>query len=136
MRRGLCQLLECEEGMQVSAQDGDVASILGQAKGERPDVVVLDRGMSGASRLATIDELRERAPHTQVVVLLAGDPPIFVQRALASGALGLVAKDAADEELPAAVRAAARGERYISPRVAADLKALRHGLLGVGDPAG
>jgi two-component system, NarL family, response regulator NreC len=123
MRRGLCQLLESEQGMRVNAQD-DVESMLGLVARERPDVVVLDRSMSGGSRLTTIGELRERAPDTQVVVLLAGDPPMFVQRALTAGALGLVTKDATDEELPAAIRAAARGERYVSPCVAGGLEAL------------
>jgi two-component system, NarL family, response regulator NreC len=125
MRRGLCQLLECEAGVRVSAEDGDVESVLNATAGERPDVVVLDRGLSGSSRLATIGDLRERAPHTQVVVLVAGDPATFVERALSAGAVGLVSKDAADEELAAAVRAAARGERYVSRRVAGSLQALQ-----------
>ena len=56
------------------------------------------------------------------------DSPVFAQRALAAGALGFVSKDLADGELPQAVRAAARGEEYVSPRVAARLDALQHSL--------
>lgn len=47
--------------------------------------------------------------------------PAFARLALAAGATGFVSKDLADSELPSAVRAAARDERYISPRVAARL---------------
>src|SRR5271167_1681295 len=56
------------------------------------------------------------------------DNPVFAQHALASGALGFVLKELADSELAQAVRAAARGEEYVSPRVAARLDALRRSL--------
>ena len=54
--------------------------------------------------------------------------PVFAQRAFAAGALGYVAKELADEELPGAVRAAARGEEFVSPRVAGRLDALHRAL--------
>jgi DNA-binding NarL/FixJ family response regulator len=48
---------------------------------------------------------------------------VVAQHVLAAGALGLVLKDQADGELAPAMRAAARGEQYISPRVADRLAA-------------
>jgi two-component system, NarL family, response regulator NreC len=47
------------------------------------------------------------------------------QRAFAAGAVGFVAKDLADAELPPAIRAAAHGEEFISPRLTARLDALQ-----------
>jgi two-component system, NarL family, response regulator NreC len=126
MQHGLCQLLECEQDIEVlSAVTDGAKSLLDEAGRGRPDVVVLDRNASDGSRIATIAQLRERAPKTQVVVLTADDPPTFVQRALTAGALGLVEKDAADQELAPAIRAAARGKRYVSPRVASSLATLQ-----------
>lgn len=125
MRHGLRQLLECEQDIEVSAVTDGAKSVLDQAGRGKPDVVVLDRNASDGSRIATIAQLRERAPKTQVVVLTADDPPTFVQRALTAGALGLVEKDAADQELAPAIRAAARGKRYVSPRVASSLETLQ-----------
>ncbi len=125
MRHGLRQLLECEQDIEVSAVTDGAKSVLDQAGHGKPDVVVLDRNASDGSRIATIAQLRERAPKTQVVVLTADDPPTFVARALTAGALGLVEKDAADQELAPAIRAAARGKRYVSPRVASSLETLQ-----------
>ena len=125
MRHGLRQLLECEQDIEVSVVTDGAKSVLDEAGRGKPDVVVLDRNASDGSRIATIGQLRERAPKTQVVVLTADDPPTFVQRALAVGALGLVEKDAADQELAPAIRAAARGKRYVSPRVASSLETLQ-----------
>jgi two-component system response regulator NreC len=91
-------------------------------------VLVLDLRMGGGSSIEAIRSLSERVPATKIVVLTMEDNPVFAQRALAAGALGFVAKDLADSELPQAVRAASRGEEYVSPRVAARLDALHRAL--------
>jgi two-component system response regulator NreC len=118
MRQGLRQLLECEQDIAVRAVTDGAESLLDEASRAKADVVVLDRNASDGSRIAAIAPQRDPAPKTQVVVLTADDPPTFVAQALTVGALGLVAKDAADQELVPAIRAAALGKRYVSPRVA------------------
>ncbi len=125
MRRSLRLLLEGEEGVDVIAEAGDLASAVSHVHGHRPHVLVLDLGMSNGSNIEAIGQLRERAPETQIVVLTMQDNPVFAQHAFAAGALGFVAKELADSELPQAIRAAARGEQYVSPRVAPRLDALR-----------
>jgi two-component system, NarL family, response regulator NreC len=128
MRRGLRLLLEGEEGIEMIAEAGDMASALHHVDRYRPHVLVLDLRMSHGSSVETVGKLRERAPETQVVVLTMQDNPVFAQHALASGALGFVLKELADGELPQAVRAAACGEEYVSPRVRDKLDALRRSL--------
>lgn len=124
MRHSLRLLLEGEEGMEVIAEAGDLASALRHVDREKPHVLVLDLRIPGGSSIETIGRLRERAPDTQIVVLTMKDSPVFAQHALSSGALGFVLKELADSELPQAVRAAASGQAYISPRVAGRLDAL------------
>jgi two-component system, NarL family, response regulator NreC len=130
MRRSLRLLLEGEEGVEVIAETGDLASAVRHVHGHQPHVLVLDLGMPGRSGTATIRELREQAPDTHVVVLTMNDSPIFARRALTAGALGFVLKDCADSELPEAVRTVVRGEQYVSPRVAARLDVLQRSLAG------
>jgi two-component system, NarL family, response regulator NreC len=128
MRRGLRLLLDIEDGVEVIAEADDVASALRHVHGYQPHVLVLDLGMPGGSSIETIGKLRERAPDIKIVVLTMDDSPVFAQRALAAGALGFVVKHLADSELAQAVRAAAHGEEYVGPRVAARLGALRRSL--------
>jgi DNA-binding NarL/FixJ family response regulator len=52
------------------------------------------------------------------VALTMEDDPVFAQRAFAAGAIGFVMTERSDAELLQAIRAAARGEEYISPQVA------------------
>lgn len=129
MRRGLRLLLDGEEGVEVIAEAVDLASVVRLVHSRQPHVLVLDLSMPDGSSIETIGKLREQVPDTQIVVLTMDDSPVFAQRALATGALGFVLKDLADGELPQSVRAAARGEEYVSPRVAARLDALQRSLI-------
>ena len=128
IRRGVRMLLDGVADVELIAEAGDVASAAEQVQGKHPNVLVLDLGMPGGSSLATISKLRERAPETQIVVMTMEDNPVFAQRALAGGALGYVSKELADSELAEAVRAAARGEQYVSPPVAVRLDSLNSSL--------
>ncbi len=117
MRRSLRALLEREPDVAVLGEAEDLALACERVRALSPDVLVLDLRLRDGSSLQAIGELREQAPRTRVVVLTAEDNPLFAEHALAAGALGFVQKEHADVELPAALRAAARGARYVSPRI-------------------
>jgi two-component system, NarL family, response regulator NreC len=128
MRRSLHLLLAGESDIEVIAEVHDHPSVTEQVDIHQPHVLVLDLRMSGASSIETIRALGDRAPKTKIVVLTMEESPVFAQHALAAGASAMVSKDRAKEELPEAVRMAARGETYVSPRVAARLSALEEEL--------
>jgi two-component system, NarL family, response regulator NreC len=128
MRRSLRLLLDGEAGLEVIAEATDLASVERHVQGRQPHVLVLDLNMPGGSSIEAISRLREHSPETQIVVMTMEDSAVFAQRAFASGAIGFVQKDRADYELPEAIRAAARGEEYVSPQVAIRLDALHQAL--------
>lgn len=128
MRRSLRLLLDGESDVEVVAEAGDSAATLGNVHSHRPDVLVLALSMGNGSGIEAIRRVCEVAPATRTVVLTMEDDPVFAQRALAAGANGFVVKDYADAELMRAVRAAANGEEFVSPRVAARLDALHRSL--------
>lgn len=128
VRRSLRLLLDAEEDVELIAEAEDLAGAAKHVHHRRPHVLVLDLGMPGGSSIEAIGQLRERVPETQVIVMTMEESPVFAQRALTAGALGYVAKELADDELPQAVRSVARGEQYVSPRVGARLDALHRSL--------
>jgi len=128
IRRSVRMLLDAEADVELVAEADDVTSAAHQVQGNHPNVLVLDLSMPGGSSIEAISELRERVPETQIVVMTMEESPVFAQRALAAGALGYVSKELADGELPRAVRAAARGEQYVSPALATRLDALHRSL--------
>jgi two-component system response regulator NreC len=121
VRRGLKTLLDAEPGFEVVAEGGDVESAQRYVRGHHPDVLVIDLNMPGVSTLESLPSLRREFPDTQIVVLTMQDEPAYARQALSSGVRGYVLKEAADAELVAAVRAAARGENYLNPRLGAQL---------------
>jgi len=121
VRKGLRLLLDAEDGLRVVAEAGDVPDAVRLTKAHRPSVLVLDLNMPGGSSLEAIPELC--AGETSVVVLTMQDDPAFARRALQDGALAFVLKEAADEELLEAVRAAASGDTYLNPRLGARMAA-------------
>ncbi len=125
VRHGLGLLLESEDGLEVIAEADDLASTVRRVDRHRPPVLALDPHMAGASTSEIMATLLDRSPETRVVVLTMEESPAFAEHMLACGALGFVVKERADSELPQAIRAAARGEEYVSPRVSARVDALR-----------
>jgi two-component system response regulator NreC len=73
--------------------------------------------------LEAIPKVAQASPGTRVVVLTMQEDPEFARHALRAGATGYVLKEAADSELVEAVRRAALGETYLTPRLGAALAA-------------
>ena len=121
MRRSLRGVLDAEEHVDVVGEADDLVSVEIEVRARQPHVLALDLGMcDGPTGIDVIGALGERV---KIVGLAMRDDPAFAQRALMAGAVGFVPKELADAELGQAVRAAARGERFLSPGVAARLDA-------------
>jgi two-component system, NarL family, response regulator NreC len=75
--------------------------------------------MADGPSLPAIPRMLEASPDTRIVVLTMQIEPAFAREALRAGATGYVLKEAADEELVAAVEAAVRGRGYLNPELAA-----------------
>jgi two-component system response regulator NreC len=121
MRRSLRVLLEGEDSVEVVAEAGDLATVMRYVPDHLPHVLVIDLSLSNGSSLEAVRTLRERVPGTEIIALTMEESAVFAQQTLDAGAIGFVLKHAADAELAKGVRSAARGEQYVSPRVAARL---------------
>src|SRR5207237_4194451 len=73
----------------------------------------------GESGIDVLPSLLKESPQTKVLVLSMQDDPSYVREAFAAGASGYVLKEAADEEVVAAVREIANGGRYVHPALGA-----------------
>jgi two-component system, NarL family, response regulator NreC len=132
VRRSLRFLLESEKDVEVIAEASDLFSAIRHVKGHLPHVLLLDLSMPNGSSIETIRRVRAEVPDTEIIALTMEDSPVFARQALDAGAIAYVLKDNADSELPVAVRSAARGEEYVSPRVEARLEGLRRSVNGDG----
>ena len=130
LRRSLRRLLDGAQHVSVIGEASDLAAATREVHARLPRVLVLDLGLPDGSSIETVSRLRRDVPHTEVVILTMDESPLFAQQAFDAGAVGFVLKDRADSELVEAVHRAARGEEYVSPRVAAELDRLRRAVDG------
>jgi DNA-binding NarL/FixJ family response regulator len=115
VRSGLKLLLARQPDMEVVAEAEDGVDAIEKVLAERPDVAILDVAMPRMTGLQATHEIKSQAPDTQVLILSMHDDERYLFEALRAGASGYVLKRAADQDLVDAVRAADRGEPFLTP---------------------
>jgi DNA-binding NarL/FixJ family response regulator len=125
---GLRKVLETAGDIAVAGEAHDAAGALEQARGLRPDVILLDLRMPGASGVQATRRLREQDVRSAVIILTSYGDQAYVRQAMEAGADGYLLKTTPPDQLIAAIRSAARGRRQLSPElldgVLADLSGL------------
>ena len=119
VRSGLRKVLEAADGFEVVGEAGDMRNAVFEARAQKPDVVLMDVVMPGASGIEATPAVLKEAPEAKVVVLSMQDDPRYVREAFAAGASGYVLKEAAATELVQAIREVADGGRYVHPALGA-----------------
>ncbi len=123
VRSGLKLVLEAEDGIEPVGEAGTARDAVFEARSTKPDVILLDVVMPDQSGLEIIPTLLQEHPEVRILVLSMQDDPQYVREAFAAGARGYVLKEAADNEVVAAVREVASGGRYVHPELGARLVA-------------
>jgi DNA-binding NarL/FixJ family response regulator len=119
VRAGLRRVLESFPGAEVVAEADDGDQVADLVALHRPDIVVTDLSMRRKSGYDVLRQLRQEHPEVRVIVISMHADAAHVSQALEAGACGYVVKDAAPSELEVALRAAAAGQTFLSPRVSA-----------------
>jgi two-component system, NarL family, response regulator NreC len=121
VRSGLRMLLDAQQDLEVVGEAGDMRGAVFEARALKPDVILMDVVMPGASGIEATAAVLKEAPDAKVLVLSMQDDPHYVREAFSAGASGYVLKEAADAELVDAVREVAGGGRYVHPELGARL---------------
>ena len=114
VRSGVKLLLDRQPDIDVVAEAEDGVDAVETVIQLRPDVAVLDVSMPRMTGLQATHEIKQQAPDTQVLILSMHDDERYLFEALRAGAAGYVLKRAADQDLVDAVRAAGRGEPFLT----------------------
>lgn len=123
-RRGVRYFLETVPGLEPVGEAGSGEEALAFVERRSVDLVLLDLQMPGLDGIETTRRLLALQPGVRVLILTSFGGGERVRDALGAGAAGYVQKDAAPEELVAAIRAATAGGSYLGARAAAEL--VRH----------
>jgi NarL family two-component system response regulator LiaR len=121
VRQGLRYLLEQEDGIEVVAECPNGESAIAANRSLAPTVVLLDLFMPGTSGLEVLAQIKRDRPETEVLMLTSSTADEHLLAAVRAGALAYLPKTAGVDQVVASVRAAARGESILEPRIAARL---------------
>jgi len=119
VRGALSALLSLESDIEVVAEVPRGDEVVPAALDVRPDVALLDIEMPGGDGLTAAGELRGRLPSCRVIILTTFGRAGYLRRAMESGAVGFLLKDAPASELAKAIHRTMAGERVVDPGLAA-----------------
>jgi len=118
VRGALAALLSREQDIEIVAEVARGDEVLEAALATRPDVALLDIEMPGGDGLAAAKVLREALPSCHSVILTTFGRSGYLRRAMESGAVGFLLKDAPASELAVALRRVMLNERVVDPDLA------------------
>lgn len=118
LRKGVSQLLELEDDIEVIGEAANGADAVVQALKLDPDLILLDLSMKGMDGIETLVALRDADVSSRIVVFTVSDDRTDVISALKSGADGYLLKDTEPEELVESIHRACSGKMVLSDQLA------------------
>ncbi len=115
VRRGLRELLEAEDDLEVVGEAGTAAEALARIPATRPDVAVLDVRLPDGDGVSVCREVRSQNAAVRCLMLTSFSDDEALFSAIMAGASGYVLKQVRGTDLVDAVRRVGRGESLIDP---------------------
>ena len=120
-RRGVIATLRDSGRFTVEGEGSTAAEALDLARAHLPDLILLDVHLPDALGLDIVRQLQRDCPVSRVVVLTVEEDEAAPLRAMREGASGYILKGVAADELVRAIGDIARGDAYVSPKLAGHL---------------
>jgi DNA-binding NarL/FixJ family response regulator len=121
VRSGITSVLATQSDFEIVGQAMNGEGAVAAAATLSPDLILMDLRMPVMNGVDATARILAERPSAKVVVLTTYSADGEVLRAIEAGAVGYLLKDVPHEELFRALRAVARGERYLAPSVTEQL---------------
>ena len=118
VRGALAALLALEGDIEIVAEVGRGDEVATVALATKPDVALLDIEMPGCDGITAAAALHSKLPSCRVLILTTFGRPGYLRKAMESGVVGFLLKDAPSAQLATAIRRAVAGERIVDPTLA------------------
>jgi two-component system nitrate/nitrite response regulator NarL len=120
-RRGLISILEQDDQFVVVGEAGDSISAIKLAESLKPNIILLDNHLPGATGVQSLPDLFAVAPDVVVLMLTVSESEDDLALALQRGALGYLLKTSEKDDLLNGIKRAFNGESVISPEMTSKL---------------
>lgn len=113
----LTPLLNSQEDMQVIAEVGSGKKAVDLAATLKPDIVVMDIGMTELNGIEATRHIVSKHPRIKIIILTMHADRRYITEALKAGASGYLTKGCSFEELVTAIRTVSDNKKYLSPEI-------------------
>jgi DNA-binding NarL/FixJ family response regulator len=120
-REGLNMIIAAEADMETVAQASTAEEALQEYRRTKPDVILMDQRLPGASGTEALIAIRSEFPHAKIMMLTTSSGDIEIQRALRAGATAYVLKSTPKNELLRIIRTVSMGRKHIPSDVGSSL---------------
>lgn len=114
VRMGMAALLSAEADLQVVGNAKNGLEAISLARTLQPDVIVMDVEMPRKDGIETTAEIMAEQPDAKILILTSFSTTDRIAKAIKTGALGAIMKNADDSEMVAAIRAVGQGKAYLA----------------------
>jgi DNA-binding NarL/FixJ family response regulator len=119
LRQGIAQLINTQPDFMVCGETDDARKVISSIQATKPDVIILDVSLKGASGIEALKGIKAQFPDIKVLVLSMHEESVYGSRALRAGAAGYVMKQEAPDTVLVALRKVVNGDVYLSPQLSA-----------------
>jgi len=120
-REGLATIISSQPDMELASQAENATQAVAEFRKHRPDLTLMDLRLPGSSGTDALLAIRGEFPDARILMLTSSASDTELQKAMRAGAVGYALKTTPKNELLAVIRSVHRGQKYISPEVAARL---------------
>jgi DNA-binding NarL/FixJ family response regulator len=117
IRQGTCAVLERQPGWEICGLAANGREAVAQASQLKPDIVVMDMTMPELNGVDAALQIKRRLPETEIVLLSAHQSEEVIRSAFKAGVKSFIFKTEAHDLLVESVRALARHQVFLTPKV-------------------
>lgn len=116
-RLGLRMILQQEKDIEIVGEAENGRDALEKSVALSPEVVLMDLRMPDGDGIEATRAIRQRCPHTHILIFTVYTDMELFRKAVAAGAVGYVLKDITPADLASAIRAVHNGKTMINPTI-------------------
>src|SRR5215471_6927099 len=120
-RADLATVISSQSDVELTAQASNAIEGIAEFRKHQPDITLMDLRLPGTSGTDALLAIRGEFPDARILMLTSSASEAELQKAMRAGASGYILKTTAKNELLAVIRSVHRGQKYVSPEVAARL---------------
>jgi DNA-binding NarL/FixJ family response regulator len=115
LRDGINAMINAEADMRVVATIGSGNNVLQKAIQAKPQIILLDVGLTNLDELSVVESVRQKMPGAKVIGMCFVPSQSDIVEFVEAGAAGFILKNATMKEFIGTIRSVAQGENILPP---------------------